>query len=196
MKVITYLVDYWFFDFRGLVHHQEDYISQLEEELLFCRNQLSGTIEKVRNATLEQEKATQEMVNKLRAENETLKQQVESKYENLKRDNVWLVGAVQELKDETMELQRRETEAVEQVRQSIHMAEQISLEKTQLDLELNQLKQQLDRQQERMKSVIEEQLDKIDEVRVQTEQRCRQEYAAVSTYSMYKNNFVETQFTY
>ena len=153
----------------------------MEEELLFCRNQLSGTIEKVRNATLEQEKATQEMVNKLRAENETLKQQVESKYENLKRDNVWLVGAVQELKDETMELQRRETEAVEQVRQSIHMAEQISLEKTQLDLELNQLKQQLDRQQERMKSVIEEQLDKIDEVRVQTEQRCRQEYAAVST---------------
>ena len=42
-----------------------------------------------------------------------------------------------------MELQRRETEAVEQVRQSIHMAEQISLEKTQLELELNQSKQQL-----------------------------------------------------
>ena len=42
-----------------------------------------------------------------------------------------------------MELSRRETEAVEQVRQSIHMAEQISLEKTQLELELNQSKQQL-----------------------------------------------------
>ena len=111
-------------------------------------------IDEVKIQSLEQEKATQEMVKKLKGENEGLKHQVETKYENLKRDNVWLVNAVQELKDETMELQRRETEAVEQVRQSIHMAEQISLEKTQLELEMNQAKQQLDRQQERMKNLI------------------------------------------
>ena len=31
---------------------------------------------------------------------------MENKHETLKRDNVWLVNAVQGLKDETMELQR------------------------------------------------------------------------------------------
>ena len=170
-------------ELRGLVNHQEEYISQLEEELSFCRNQLKRIIDEVKVQSLEQEKATQEMVKKLKAENEGLKHQVETKYENLKRDNVWLVNAVQELKDETMELQRRETEAVEQVRQSIHMAEQISLEKTQLELEMNQAKQQLDRQQERMKNQIEEQLDKVEEVRVQTEQRCRNEYSAILSQS-------------
>ena len=170
-------------ELRGLVNHQEEYISQLEEELSFCRNQLKHIIDEVKIRSLEQEKATQEMVKKLKAENENLKHQVETKYENLKRDNVWLVNAVQELKDETMELQRRETEAVEQVRQSIHMAEQISLEKTQLELEMNQSKQQLDRQQERMKNLIEEQLDKVEEVRVQTEQRCRNEYSAILSQS-------------
>ena len=49
---------------------------------------------------------------------------------------------------------RRETEAVEQVRQSVHMAEQISLEKTQLELELAQVKQQLERQQDRIKGTV------------------------------------------
>ena len=48
---------------------------------------------------------------------------------------------------------RRETEAVEQVRQSVHMAEQISLEKTQVELELTQVKQQLERQQDRIKGI-------------------------------------------
>lgn len=166
-------------ELRTLVSHQEDYIGQLEEELSFCRNQLNETISKVRQATVHQEKETQEVIHKLRSENDSLKKQLDAKHENLKRDNVWLVSALQSLKDESMELQRRETEAVEQVRQSIHMAEQISLEKTQLELELNQVKQQLDRQQERVKAIIEEQLDKVEEVRLKTEQRCREEYAAV-----------------
>ena len=82
-------------ELRNVVIHQEDYISQLEEELSFCRNQLSSTIDKVRQATLEQEKTTQAMLNKLKRENEALKHQNESKYENLERDNVWLVNAVQ-----------------------------------------------------------------------------------------------------
>ena len=46
------------------------------------------------------------MIDKLNAENESLKKQMENKHETLKRDNVWLVNAVQGLKDETMELQR------------------------------------------------------------------------------------------
>ena len=37
----------------------------------------------------------------------------------------------------------------------------------------------LDRQQERMKAVIEEQLDKVEEIRIQTEERCRNEYSAI-----------------
>ena len=39
------------------------------------------------------------------------------------------------------------------MRQSVHMAEQISLEKTQLELELAQVKQQLERQQDRIKGI-------------------------------------------
>ena len=49
---------------------------------------------------------TQGVIDKLNAENESLKKQMENKHETLKRDNVWLVNAVQGLKDETMELQR------------------------------------------------------------------------------------------
>ena len=45
-------------------------------------------------------------IDNLNAENESLKKQMENKHETLKRDNVWLVNAVQGLKDETMELQR------------------------------------------------------------------------------------------
>jgi chromosome segregation ATPase len=78
-----------------------------------------------------------------------------------------------------MELQRRETEAVEQVRQSVTMAEQISLEKTQLEHELGQVKQQLDRQQERIRNMIEENLDKIEHVRLETESRSRDEYSSL-----------------
>lgn len=166
-------------ELRNLVTYQEDYIHQLEEELSFCRNQLTETIDKVRHVTMNQEKDNQEVLDKLKAENEALKQQMDSKNETLKRDNVWLVNAVQGLKDETMELQRRETEAVEQVRQSVHMAEQISMEKTQLDLELTQVKQQLERQQERIKGLIEENLNKIEEVRLSTEKRCREEHLAI-----------------
>ena len=46
------------------------------------------------------------MIDNVNAENESLKKQMENKHETLKRDNVWLVNAVQGLKDETMELQR------------------------------------------------------------------------------------------
>ena len=93
-------------ELRDLVTYQEDYIHQLEEELGFCRNHLAETIDKVRHATLTQEKETQGVIEKLNAENDSLKQQMESKHETLKRDNVWLVNAVQGLKDETMQLQR------------------------------------------------------------------------------------------
>ena len=44
---------------RDLVTYQEDYIQQLEEEMGFCRNHLAETIDKVRHATLTQEKETQ-----------------------------------------------------------------------------------------------------------------------------------------
>lgn len=162
-----------------MVTYQEDYIHQLEEELAFCRQQLNETIEKVRQTTLSHQKENQVTIDRYKAENESLKKQMETKHESLKRDNVWLVTAVQGLKEETMDLQRREAEAVEQVRQSVHMAEQISMEKSQLEHELNQAKQQLDRQQDRIKDMIEEHLDKIEETRQKTELRCRDEYAAV-----------------
>ena len=96
-------------ELRDLVTYQEDYIQQLEEELGFCRNHLAETIDKVRHTTLTQEKETQGVIEKLNAENSSLKQQMENKHEALKRDNVWLVNAVQGLKDETMELQRYAT---------------------------------------------------------------------------------------
>ena len=67
---------------------------------------MAETIDKVRHTTLTQEKETQDVIEKLNAENSSLKQQMENKHEALKRDNVWLVNAVQGLKDETMELQR------------------------------------------------------------------------------------------
>ncbi len=167
-------------ELRDLVTYQENYIQQLEEELAFCRSQLADTIDKVRHATLMKEKESKDVIEKLRSENDALKKQTESKHETLKRDNVWLVNAVQSLKEETMELQRRETDAVEQVRQSVHMAEQISMEKVQVEMELDQVKQQLERQQKRIKDMVEEHLDKIDQVRGATEKRCRDEFAAMS----------------
>ncbi len=115
----------------------------------------------------------------LKAENEALKKQIEAKQEHFRKENAWLVTAVQGLKEENLELQRREDEAVEQVRQSVNMAEQISMEKTQLDMELNQSKVQLDRQQERIRNLIEEQVEKVEEVRQLTEQRCQEEFAAL-----------------
>ena len=116
----------------------------------------------------------------------------DAKCENLKRDNVWLVNAVQGLKDETMELQRRETEAVEQVRQSVHMAEQISLEKSQLDMELGQAKQQLERQGERMKSLVDDHFEKLEETRKVAEDRCKEELALIKIEAEeHANQFVQ-----
>ena len=63
------------------------------------------------------------------------------------------------------------------------MAEQISLEKTQLELELTQVKQQLERQQDRIKVMIEEHLEKTEQVRQNTERRCREEHSAIRTQS-------------
>ena len=168
-------------ELRELVCHQEDYIKQLEDELSFCRHQLNDLLVKVRQSTLNQsQESWQDTISKLKSENESLKKSVDAcKCENLKRDNVWLVNAVQGLKDETMELQRRETEAVEQVRQSVHMAEQISLEKTQLEMELGQAKQHQERQQERIKSLLEDHLDKLEETRRVAEEKGQEELATV-----------------
>ena len=166
-------------ELRELVFHQENLIGQLEKELSFCRNQLNDTLAKVRNVALTQSKESADTIAKLQTENESLKKSIDAKCDNLKRDNVWLVNAVQGLKDETMDLQRRESEAVEQVRQSVHMAEQISMEKAQLEMELNQAKQQLERQQERMKAMLEEHFEKVDETRKIAEQRCQEEFSVI-----------------
>ena len=115
----------------------------------------------------------------MKSENESLKTSVDAKCENLKRDNVWLVQGLKGLKDETMELQRRENEAVEQVRQSVHMAEQMTLEKAQIEMELAQTKQQLERQQDRTKSMLEDHFAKVEETRKTAEQRCQEELGVI-----------------
>ena len=59
------------------------------------------------------------------------------------------------------------------------MAEQISLEKSQLDMELGQAKQQLERQQDRMKTMLEEHFEKVEETRKVAEQRCQEELSVI-----------------
>jgi hypothetical protein len=71
-------------ELRVLVTHQEDYIGQLEQELDFSRQQLGETINKVKTTALVQEKDTQDIIAKLKADNHNLKQQLESKHEHLR----------------------------------------------------------------------------------------------------------------
>ena len=57
------------------------------------------------------------------------------------------------------------------MKRSVHVAEQLRMEKAETEYEVGQLKMQIDRQQGRIRSLIEEQVQKADEEREEAERR-------------------------
>ena len=124
------------------------------------------------------------------AENHHLKEQVLSKpdpaaattsplLDKFKQDNVLLSEALKKVRDETEEVRKREDEAVEQVKNSVQVAEQLRMEKTEMEYEIGQLKLQIERQQARIRVLIEEQVVKIDEEREIIEHRSQNQVKMV-----------------
>uniref|UniRef100_A0A0K2TDK5 Uncharacterized protein n=1 Tax=Lepeophtheirus salmonis TaxID=72036 RepID=A0A0K2TDK5_LEPSM len=105
-------------------------------------------------------------------ENFALKKKVEAiqeseklKEQSLRKEISVLSESLNHLRSEFDEVTRRESEAVEQVKRSVEVAEQVRLEKTDLEFEIGQLKLQIERQQARIRSLIEEQVIKSEEER-------------------------------
>ena len=175
---------------KQLIQRQETYIEQLEKEAAFCRDQLSNILMQVKNILIEnsneaaEDKAKkEEMLNMLRSlelemksaeqfqfqnkkyqeENFVLKQQLErseKKPKNNEDDN-----CVIQLKNEVEVLKAREAEAAEQVQKSVKVAEQIRQQKTEAEFEIGQLSSQVERQQARIRTLIEDQVTKVEEER-------------------------------
>lgn len=163
-------------EMKALVEKQESYVMQLEAEIKFCRDQLAKTIGQMRETTASMNiEEDSDRVKLLLAENANLKKRLESNNEKVKHDNAWLNHALVQIQGEMAELQRREAEAVDQVKRSVGIAEQVRMEKAQLEMEVGQAKLQVERQQERIRGLIEEQVAKVEETRHLTEHRCHED---------------------
>ena len=69
------------------------------------------------------------------------------------------------MKNEVEVLKAREAEAAEQVQKSVKVAEQIRQQKTEAEFEIGQLSSQVERQQARIRTLIEDQVTKVEEER-------------------------------
>lgn len=78
--------------------------------------------------------------------------------QKLQNDCQTLTETVRAMKQDLDLVKRREEEAVEQVKRSVQAAEQLRMEKTEVEYELAQVKLQVDRQQQRIRTLIEEQV--------------------------------------
>lgn len=75
------------------------------------------------------------------------------------------------MRNDLEDVKRTEAEAVEQVKRSVQVAEQLRMEKSEMEYEISQMKMQVERQQGKIRSLIEEQVTKIDEERALMEKR-------------------------
>jgi hypothetical protein len=92
-----------------------------------------------------------------------LKQQLHNNV--LNTPNAAAESCVAQLRKEIDNLKAREAEAAEQVQKSVKVAEQIRQQKTEAEFEIGQLSSQVERQQVRIRSLIEEQVCKVEEER-------------------------------
>ena len=74
---------------------------------------------------------------------------------------------MRKMREELEVVRGREAEAAEQVQRSIKVAEQIKQQKTEAEFEVSQLSGQVERQQQRIRTLIEEQVTKVEEERGQ-----------------------------
>ena len=164
-----------------LIKKQENYIAQLEKEMEFCREQLKNVFGQVKG--LLGEKGQQMPVNEslaqiLEGHLKTTKPTVPfgglNSSGKLDRENHLLNDAIKKLRSDVDEISKREVEAVEQVKRSVQVGEQLRMEKTELEYEITQLNLQNERQQSRIRSLIEEQVDKINEERKSVEKRSQE----------------------
>ena len=173
---------------KELIQRQETYIEQLEKEAAFCRDQLSNILLQVKqvlvansNEAAEDNAKKEEMMKMLKnleaevksreqfqvenkkyqEENLILKQQLHKNV--LNTPNAAAESCVPQLRKEIENLKAREAEAAKQVQKSVKVAEQIRQQKTEAEFEIGQLSSQVERQQVRIRSLIEEQVKKLEE---------------------------------
>ena len=170
---------------KELIQRQEIYIEQLEREAAFCKEQLSTILTQVKDVLIansnEDQAKKEEIVNliknietevktvpvvkssKIPEDTKDVKLKVESQNEDPE--------AVKKLREELENLRLRESEAAEQVQRSIKVAEQIKQQKSEAEFEVGQLSGQVERQQARIRSLIEDQVNKVEEERTAIEKR-------------------------
>lgn len=125
------------------------------------------------------------LVEHLRHENAQLKQaslghgSSDVLVQKLNKDIDVLTEALKRVRAEAEDVRRHENEAVEQVQRSIQAAEQLRMEKSELEYEIEQLKLQVERQQTRIRTLIEEQVVKMDEEREIVEKRAQDQVRMV-----------------
>ena len=74
--------------------------------------------------------------------------------------------ALAESRQESEDLARKEGEAVEQVRRSVDVAEQLRMERAEMEYEMGQIKMGSERMQMRIHAMVEEQADAIEKERI------------------------------
>ena len=152
----------------SFLNKQENYIQQLEKENEFCRHQVAGVLSLMKG----DESGTNiiAQMNALKQENEQLRSgpgpSSRKLIDGLRQDNEMLTQALDQSRKEAEDLGRKEAEAVEQVRRSVEVAEQLRLERTDLEYEIGQLKMQVDRMQVRIHAMVEEQGQAVEKERV------------------------------
>ena len=100
---------------------------------------------------------------KYQEENLILKQQLNRNDKNT--PNAASESLVADLRKQVENLKAREAEAAEQVQKSVKVAEQIRQHKSEAEFEVGQLSSHVERQQVRIRSLIEEQVNKVEEER-------------------------------
>ena len=172
---------------KELLHRQEGYIAQLEREAAFCKHQLATILTQVKEVLIansqEDKTKKEDMVGLIKNIEAQMKLSSSDRNEKQLEENKQLrqklatqvdeSEAVKRLRDELEVLRLRESEAAEQVQRSIKVAEQIKQHKSEAEFEVGQLRGQVERQQVRIRGLIEEQVNKIEEERQNIERRFR-----------------------
>ena len=172
---------------RELIQRQEGYIQQLEREAAFCKKQLAVILTQVKDvliANSQDDKSKKEdIVGLIRAIEAQMKTSSEDNDVKHREENKQLrpklvsqgdeCDIIKRLREELEMLRVRESEAAEQVQRSIKVAEQIKQHKSEAEFEVGQLRGQVERQQARIRSLIEEQVAKVEEEQANIERRFR-----------------------
>ena len=108
---------------------------------------------------------TEDVNKKYQEENLILKQQLSKTEKNTVTADESSSTLIANLRKEVDILKAREAEAAEQVQKSVKVAEQIRQQKSEAEFEIGQLSSQVERQQVRIRSLIEEQVSKVEEER-------------------------------